>query len=260
MSSDRTGPDLKARAQGLGFHYGPVRALKGVDLPVVANEVTCLIGPSGCGKSTLLRCFNRLHDLYPGHRYEGSIQLQPDGVDLLAPGFDPVMARLRIGMVFQTPNPFPSSVFENIAFGLRVAGEKRPLALAERVETALREAALWDEVKDRLDAPALSLSGGQQQRLCIARALATQPEMLLFDEPTSALDPAGTAHIEALITELKQRTTILLVTHNLQQAGRVSRFAAFMYRGEVVEYGETERLFTRPARTRTENFITGRFG
>jgi phosphate transport system ATP-binding protein len=251
---------LKAEARALSFAYGQSQVLNGVDLPLVANAVTALIGPSGCGKSTLLRCFNRLHDLYPGSRYGGQIRLYPDDIDLLDPKVDPIGLRLRIGMVFQKPNPFPKSVFENVAFGLRVAGEKRPRELAERVEQALRAAALWDEVKDRLQSPATSLSGGQQQRLCIARALATEPEILLFDEPTSALDPMATASIEELISELARSISVLIVTHNMQQAGRVSKYTAFMYLGALVEFGETEQLFTRPQRRETENYITGRFG
>lgn len=254
------GCPLKAEARGLSFHYGDYQALRGIDLPVAANAVTALVGPSGCGKSTLLRCFNRLHDLYPGSRYGGEIRLYPDDVDVLDTAVDPIETRLRIGMVFQKPNPFPKSVFDNVAFGLRVAGERRPRALAERVEQALRDAALWAEVKDRLDAPAMSLSGGQQQRLCIARALATEPEILLFDEPTSALDPMATASIEELMLNLSRSIAVLIVTHNMQQAGRVSKYTAFMYLGALIEFGETEQLFTRPKRKETENYITGRFG
>jgi phosphate transport system ATP-binding protein len=254
------GRALKAEARALGFHYGDYQALAGIDLPVAANAVTALIGPSGCGKSTLLRCFNRMHDLYPGSRYSGEIRLYPDDVNLLDPAVDPIETRLRIGMVFQKPNPFPKSVYENVAFGLRVAGERKPRALAERVERVLRDAALWDEVKDRLEAPAMSLSGGQQQRLCIARALATEPEILLFDEPTSALDPMATASIEELMLNLSRSISVLIVTHNMQQAGRVSKYTAFMYLGTLVEFGETEQLFTRPKRKETENYITGRFG
>ena len=250
----------KAEVRGLNFYYGDFRALRDIHLDVAEREVTALIGPSGCGKSTLLRCFNRMHDLYPGSRYEGAIRLRPDDVNLLSPQMDPIETRLRIGMVFQKPNPFPKSIFENVAYGLRIMGERRPAVLAETVEKALRDAALWDEVKDRLDSLATSLSGGQQQRLCIARTLATEPEMLLFDEPTSALDPIATASIEELIMELRKRVTILIVTHNMQQAGRVSKYTAFMYLGELVEFGETEQVFTRPAKTQTENYITGRFG
>ena len=250
----------KAEVRNLNFYYGDFRALKDVCLNVADKEVTALIGPSGCGKSTLLRCFNRMHDLYPGSRYEGEIRLYPDDVNLLAPHVDPIETRMRIGMVFQKPNPFPKSIFENVAYGLRVMGERRPAVLAEKVEKALRDAALWDEVKDRLDGLATSLSGGQQQRLCIARTLATEPEIVLFDEPTSALDPIATANIEELIMELRSQVTILIVTHNMQQAGRVSRYTAFMYLGELVEYGETEQVFTKPRKEQTENYITGRFG
>ena len=258
--SETQAPNVKARVKDLNFYYGDFAALKKVSLDVEANEVTALIGPSGCGKSTLLRCFNRMHDLYPGSRYEGEIRLYPDDVDLLARNIDPVETRIRIGMVFQKPNPFPKSIFENVAYGLRILGEKRRGVIAEKVEKELRDAALWDEVKDRLDSLATSLSGGQQQRLCIARTLATEPEIVLFDEPTSALDPIATASIEELIIELKRRVTILIVTHNMQQAGRISRHTAFMYLGELVEFGETEQIFTRPKKEQTENYITGRFG
>ena len=250
----------KAEVRDLSFYYGDFAALKNVSLPVAEHEVTALIGPSGCGKSTLLRCFNRMHDLYPGSRYDGEIRLYPDDVNLLARDIDPVETRIRIGMVFQKPNPFPKSIFENVAYGLRILGEKRRGVIADKVEKALRDAALWDEVKDRLDNLATSLSGGQQQRLCIARTLATEPEIVLFDEPTSALDPIATASIEELIIELKKRVTILIVTHNMQQAGRISKYTAFMYLGELVEFGETEQIFTRPKKEQTENYITGRFG
>jgi phosphate transport system ATP-binding protein len=255
-----TTPTIKAEVRELDFHYGQFQALKKVSMQVEANEVTALIGPSGCGKSTLLRCFNRMHDLYPGSRYDGEIRLYPDNVNLLARDIDPVETRIRIGMVFQKPNPFPKSIFENVAYGLRILGEKRRGVIEEKVEKALRDAALWDEVKDRLEDLAGSLSGGQQQRLCIARTLATEPEIVLFDEPTSALDPIATASIEELIMELKSRVTILIVTHNMQQAGRISKYTAFMYLGELVEFGETERIFTRPSKQQTENYITGRFG
>ena len=251
---------VKAEVRSLDFHYGDLHALKHIDLQIAEREVTALIGPSGCGKTTLLRCFNRMHDLYPGCRYRGEIRLQPDDTNLLDAAMDPIEARLRIGMVFQKPNPFPQSIFDNVAFGLRVQGEKRNAVLAERVERALLEAALWNEVKDRLHQSALALSGGQQQRLCIARSLATEPEILLFDEPTSALDPAATANIEELIMALKQRMTVLIVTHNMQQAGRVSKYTAFLHAGELIEFGETEQMFTRPMKKQTENYITGRFG
>ncbi|MBV6416715.1 MAG: Phosphate import ATP-binding protein PstB [Steroidobacteraceae bacterium] len=251
---------VKARVSGLGFWYGNVRALHGLDMEIRDRKVTALIGPSGCGKSTFLRCFNRMHDLTPHTRYEGSIRLYPDDIDLVAKAVDPIEVRMRIGMVFQKPNPFPKSIFENVAYGLRVRGARSRALIEEQVEKALRDAALWDEVKDRLHGPGLSLSGGQQQRLCIARALATDPEMLLFDEPTSALDPIATARIEELITALRERVTVLIVTHNMQQAARVSDFTAFMYLGELVEFDATSKLFTNPGRKATEDYITGRYG
>ena len=251
---------LKAHAANLNFHYGDFHALKNIEMPIHDKRVTALIGPSGCGKSTFLRCFNRMHDLYPGNRYAGEIRLHPDNVNLLDRAVDPIEVRMRIGMVFQKPNPFPKSVFENVAYGLRLRGLKNRVDLAERVEKALRGAAIWDEVKDRLDDSALALSGGQMQRLCIARALATEPEILLFDEPTSALDPIATAKIEELITELRSRVTILIVTHNMQQAARVSDFTAFMYLGELVEVDATSKIFTNPAKKATEDYITGRYG
>ncbi|HET7669032.1 MAG TPA: phosphate ABC transporter ATP-binding protein PstB [Burkholderiales bacterium] len=251
---------LKAEVQNLDFYYGDFRALKSIDMPVYEKRVTALIGPSGCGKSTFLRCFNRMHDLYPGNRYSGRIVLQPDNADLLAREVDPIEVRMRIGMVFQKPNPFPKSIFENVAYGLRVRGESSRRAIEEKVEQALHDAALWEEVKDRLQEPAYNLSGGQQQRLCIARALATDPELLLFDEPTSALDPIATASIEELIHDLKERVTILIVTHNMQQAARVSDFTAYMYLGELIEYGVTDELFIKPKKKQTEDYITGRFG
>ncbi|MGQ0547802.1 MAG: phosphate ABC transporter ATP-binding protein PstB [Betaproteobacteria bacterium] len=250
----------KAEARGLSFYYGDFKALKGIGMTVHERKVTALIGPSGCGKSTFLRCFNRMHDLYPGNRYEGQIVLHPENTDLLAPGIDPIDVRMRIGMVFQKPNPFPKSVFENVAYGLRVRGERSRRAIEDKVEQALRDSALWDEVKDRLRQPAYNLSGGQQQRLCIARALATDPELLLFDEPTSALDPIATASIEELMHDLKKRVTILIVTHNMQQAARVSDFTAYMYLGELIEFGVTDDLFIKPQRKQTEDYITGRFG
>jgi phosphate transport system ATP-binding protein len=253
-------PALKADVRDLSFHYGTFQGLKRICLPVYQNRVTALIGPSGCGKSTLLRCFNRIHDLYPGNRYEGSIVLHPDGLDILDRALDPMDVRMRIGMVFQKPSPFPTTVFENVAYGLRLRGVNARTVLAEKVEAALRGAALWDEVKGRLHQDASNLSGGQQQRLCIARALATDPELLLFDEPTSALDPIATASIEELIDELKTRVSILIVTHNMQQAARCSDYTAFMYLGELVEYGPTEQIFFKPSKKQTEDYITGRFG
>ena len=251
---------LKAEVRDLSFYYGAFQGLKSLSLPVYQNRVTALIGPSGCGKSTLLRCFNRIHDLYPGNRYDGSITLHPDRIDILDRNIDPMDVRMRIGMVFQKPSPFPTTVFENVAYGLRLRGVRAKVVLAEKVEYALRSAALWDEAKDRLHHDASNLSGGQQQRLCIARALATDPELLLFDEPTSALDPIATASIEELVDELKARVSILMVTHNMQQAARCSDFTAFMYLGELVEFGPTEQIFFKPSKKQTEDYITGRFG
>jgi len=258
-SQEMTGT-LKAEAQNLNFYYGGFHALKNTNLPVYERKVTALIGPSGCGKSTFLRCFNRMHDLYPGNRYEGRIMLYPDQINLLDPTVDPIEVRMRISMVFQKPNPFPKSIYENVAYGLRVRGEHNRGRIAKNVEQALRSAALWDKVKDRLDEPAFNLSGGQQQRVCIARALATDPEILLFDEPTSALDPIATASIEQLISDLKERVTILIVTHNLQQAVRVSDYTAYMYLGELIEFGLTNNLFIKPEKKQTEDYLTGRFG
>ncbi len=251
---------LKAQARDLNFYYGAVQALKHINLDLAERRVTALIGPSGCGKSTFLRCFNRMHDLYPGNRYEGEIVIHPDDINILGPKVDPIEVRMRVSMVFQKPNPFPKSIYENVAYGLRVRGVKKRATVDDKVEQALRGAALWDEVKDRLNDLAFNLSGGQQQRLCIARALATEPEILLFDEPTSALDPIATASIEELIAELKQRLTILIVTHNMQQAARVSDYTAFMHLGELVEFGDTDLIFTNPTQKRTEDYITGRYG
>ncbi len=250
----------KAEVRNLDFYYADFRALRDISMTVHERHVTALIGPSGCGKSTFLRCFNRMHDLYPGNRYQGEIVLHPDNTDLLARDVDPIEVRMRIGMVFQKPNPFPKSIFENVAYGLRVRGEGSRRAIEEKVEQSLNDAALWDEVKDRLHEPAYNLSGGQQQRLCIARALATDPELLLFDEPTSALDPIATLSIEELIHDLKERVTILIVTHNMQQAARVSDFTAYMYLGELIEFGVTDELFIKPKKKQTEDYITGRFG
>ena len=251
---------LKAEATALDFWYGDHQALKNVNMPIAGNKVTALIGPSGCGKSTFLRCFNRMHDLTSSARYSGAIVFHPDGVNILDRSVDPIEVRMRIGMVFQKPNPFPKSIFENVAYGLRVRGERNRSELADRVEQALRDAALWNEVRSRLDDMAFNLSGGQQQRLCIARALATGPELLLFDEPTSALDPNATANIEDLIHRLREKVTILIVTHNMQQAARVSNFAAFMYLGELIEYGDTDTVFTNPRSKQTEDYLTGRYG
>jgi phosphate transport system ATP-binding protein len=252
---------IKAETRALSFYYGSgVQALKTVNMNLAENKVTALIGPSGCGKSTLLRCFNRMHDLYAGNRYEGEIIIHPDDVNVLGPKVDPIEMRMRMSMVFQKPNPFPKSIYENVAYGLRVRGVTRTGLIDEQVERALTDAALWGEVKDRLQDQAYNLSGGQQQRLCIARALAVEPEILLFDEPTSALDPIATASIEELIAELRSRVTILIVTHNMQQAARVSDYTAFMYLGELVEFGNADDFFTNPKQKRTEDYITGRYG
>jgi phosphate transport system ATP-binding protein len=253
-------PEPKAEIRNLSFRYGTNRALKNINLTLYQNTVTALIGPSGCGKSTLLRCFNRMHDLYPNNHYEGEILLQPENFDVVSRKIDPMEMRLRVGMVFQKPNPFPKSIFENVAFGLRLKGINNRKVLEARIEAALKAAALWDEVKDRLRQSAYSLSGGQQQRLCIARALAPEPEMLLFDEPTSALDPAATARIEDLIYELKDRLTIMIVTHNMQQAARVSDYTVFLYHGELIEANKTPIIFGKPSKELTTKYLTGQFG
>ena len=258
--ADAEAPARKAEAMNLSFYYGGFQALKNINMVLHERKVTALIGPSGCGKSTFLRCFNRMHDLYPGNRYEGEIRFHPDDTNLLGRDVDPIEVRMRISMVFQKPNPFPKSIFENVAYGLRVRGLRSRRAIEEKVEEALRRAALWDEAKDRLQDLAFNLSGGQQQRLCIARALATDPEILLFDEPTSALDPIATTSIEELIHNLKDKVTILIVTHNMQQAARVSDYTAYMYLGELVEFGMTDEIFIKPRKKETEDYITGRFG
>ncbi len=245
-------------ASGLNFYYGEKQALTGIDLVVRRGIATALIGPSGCGKSTFLRCLNRMNDLVEGARLEGSLTL--DGEDLTDPGLDVAALRRRVGMVFQKPNPFPKTIYENVVYGLRIAGVRDRARLDEACEESLRRAALWDEVKDRLRESALGLSGGQHQRLCIARAIAVQPEMILMDEPCSALDPRSTMKIEDLIALLKGDYTIVIVTHNMQQAARVSDRTAFFYEGRLVEEGETRRLFTTPARRETEDYLTGRFG
>ncbi len=266
LTNRATGPGqgsarLKAEVRQLNFYYsGEVHALKDINLTLAEHQVTALIGPSGCGKSTFLRCFNRMHDLYPNNKYVGEIIMHPDNTNILGPKVDPIEVRMRISMVFQKPNPFPKSIYENVAYGLRVRGVRRRSQLDDKVEQALRGAALWEEAKDRLNDLAFNLSGGQQQRLCIARALATDPEILLFDEPTSALDPIATASIEELIHELKKKVTILIVTHNMQQAARVSDYTAFMHLGELVEFGDTDQIFTNPRQKRTEDYITGRYG
>ena len=252
-------PTIEIEVKNLDFYYnGDVHALKGISLPIQKNNVTALIGPSGCGKTTLLRCFNRMHDLYPNHRYDGEIIFQ--GNNILSNGIDLINLRSRIGMVFQKPTPFPMSITENIAYGLKLKGIRNKAELAELIERALKHAALWDEVKDKLHANAYELSGGQQQRLVIARALAVEPEVLLFDEPTSALDPISTAKIEELVVNLKKEISIIIVTHNMQQAARVSDMTGFLSMGELIEYGTTEKIFTSPDKKQTDDYITGRFG
>nr|WP_287411945.1 phosphate ABC transporter ATP-binding protein PstB [Pseudodesulfovibrio sp.] len=249
---------IKVSSDNLDFHYGEFKALEDISIQFESNRVTALIGPSGCGKSTYLRCINRMNDLIPGTRVDGKMTL--DGQDVYASGIDVVSLRRRIGMVFQKPNPFPKSIFENVAYGLRVNGVKDKQFLEQKLEESLLSAALWDEVKDRLHTSALGLSGGQQQRLCIARALAVEPEVLLMDEPASALDPIATQKIEDLIHELKKEFTIIIVTHSMQQAARVSDKTAFFYMGKLIEVDETKAMFTNPANKQTEDYITGRFG
>jgi phosphate transport system ATP-binding protein len=260
-ASPATKPILKAQAKDFNFFYpNGFQALHHINLPVVEHQVTALIGPSGCGKSTFLRSFNRMHDLYPGCKYGGEIMLYPDNTNLLHADVDPIEVRMRIGMVFQKPNPFPKTIFENVAYGLRIRGETSRSVIEGKVEKALRDAALWIEVKDRLHESANALSGGQQQRLCIARSLATEPELLLFDEPTSALDPIATGLIEALIHTLKKQVTILIVTHNMQQAARVSDNTAYMYLGDLIEFGDTKSIFSAPTKKQTSDYISGRMG
>ena len=248
----------KIETRNLNFYYGQRQALFDISIQVPQRNVTALIGPSGCGKSTFLRTLNRMNDIVDGARIEGSVQL--DGTDIYRPNIDVVALRKRVGMVFQKSNPFPKSVFDNVAFGPRIAGMTDRKKLGEIVESCLKRAALWDEVGDRLKDSALALSGGQQQRLCIARALATDPEVLLMDEPASALDPASTARVEDLIFELRRNYTIVIVTHNMQQAARVSEFTAFFFQGRLIEMDRTDQLFTKPKQKETEDYITGRFG
>jgi phosphate transport system ATP-binding protein len=248
----------KISIKDLDFFYGETRALKAISLPLHRDEVTAFIGPSGCGKSTLLRVLNRMYDLYPNQRAEGEVLL--DGEDILSPDQNLNLLRSRVGMVFQKPTPFPMSIYENIAFGIRLYEKVSKSELDGRVEAALRGAALWNEAKDKLGASGLSLSGGQQQRLCIARTVAIHPEVILFDEPCSALDPISTAKIEELIDDLSERYTIVIVTHNMQQAARVSEYTAFMYLGELIEFDRTRRVFTSPEKKQTQDYITGRFG
>jgi phosphate transport system ATP-binding protein len=249
---------VKFEVRRLDFYYGQVQALKDINLTLANRSITAFIGPSGCGKSTLLRVFNRMYALYSGHRATGDVLL--DGEDILAPTVDVASLRFRVGMVFQKPTPFPMSIFDNVAFGLRLARRISRSDLSERVESALRDAAMWEEVKDKLREDGRSLSGGQQQRLCIARAIALEPEVILFDEPTAALDPISTLRIEETLQSLREKYCIAIVTHNLQQAARVSSVTAFMYMGELVEIGPTEQIFTAPKNRRTDDYVTGRFG
>jgi phosphate transport system ATP-binding protein len=256
MSSER--PPIKFRTENLDFYYGPTRALKNVTIDCYDKKVTAIIGPSGCGKSTFIRTLNRMNDVIAGTRVGGRVLL--DGQDIYAPDVDVVELRRRVGMVFQKPNPFPKSIYDNIAYGLRINGMRDRKAIEATVEKSLRGAALWEEVKDRLDENAFALSGGQQQRLCIARALAVEPEVILFDEPCSAIDPIATAKVEDLIEHLKTSYTVVIVTHNMQQAARVSDYTAFMMLGELIEFDRTGKVFTAPANKLTEDYITGRFG
>jgi phosphate transport system ATP-binding protein len=257
--SHELAPQQKISIDRLNFYYGRTRALKDISLDIQPNQVTAFIGPSGCGKSTLIRTLNRMNDVIPGTRIEGRVLL--DGQDLYAAATDVVALRRRVGMVFQKANPFPRSIFDNVAYGLRINGMTRSKTeLAERVEASLRAAVLWEEVKDRLKESAFGLSGGQQQRVCIARALAVEPEVVLMDEPTSALDPIATQKIEELIADLKQKYTIVIVTHNMQQAARISDRTAFFWLGEMIEFNTTEKIFTKPDKSMTEDYITGRFG
>jgi len=258
LNSRQPASDNVLEISGLNLYYGHSRALKDITLSIPRKEVTAFIGPSGCGKSTLLRCFNRMNDLLDNVRIEGSIRL--DGEEITAPGLDVISLRRKVGMVFQQSNPFPKSIYENIVYGLRIAGVRDRKVLDETVEQSLRGAAIWDEVKDRLHESALGLSGGQAQRICIARAIAVNPEVILMDEPCSALDPIATAKIEELINELKEQYTVVIVTHNMQQAARVSDYTAFLYLGELIEFDETKKIFTNPDNRHTEDYITGRFG
>ena len=250
--------EIKLYTKSFDFYYGNFKALSDISMSVETNQVTALIGPSGCGKSTFLRSLNRMNDIILGTRVKGEVVL--DGQDIYDKSVDVVDLRRRVGMVFQKSNPFPKSIFDNVAYGLRINGILNKSIIAERVEESLKDAALWDEVKDRLNDSAMDLSGGQQQRLCIARALAVKPEIVLMDEPASALDPIATQKIEELIFHLKKEYTIIIVTHNMQQAARVSDYTAFFYLGELIEFGETERIFTNPKLKRTEDYVTGRFG
>ncbi len=258
LMSDVRSEHIKIHIKGLNFYYGKNYTLKAINIAIKEKAITALIGPSGCGKTTFLRCLNRMHDIYPDNRYQGEIIM--DGKNILDKDIDLIRLRSRVGMVFQKPTPFPTSIFENIAFGLRLRGIRDKSALSERVVKALEEAALYNEVKDSLKKSALSLSGGQQQRLCIARAIAVKPEVMLFDEPSSALDPIATSKIEELIHKLKQEYTVVIVTHNMQQAARVSDFTGFFMMGKLIEFDKTDIIFTNPSNRLTEEYITGRFG
>ncbi|MDE2354036.1 MAG: phosphate ABC transporter ATP-binding protein PstB [Betaproteobacteria bacterium] len=260
MSAQPDSPDSRVRiaVRNLNFYYGRFHAIKNVSMDVQSNKVTAFIGPSGCGKSTLLRTFNRLHELYPQNRATGEILL--DGRNVLDSREDPTLLRARVGMVFQKPTPFPMSIYDNIAFGVRLYERLNSRQMDERVEWALTKAALWNEVKDKLNQSGNGLSGGQQQRLCIARCIAIRPEVILLDEPCSALDPISTAHIEELVHDLKEDYTVVIVTHNMQQAARVSDYTAYMYLGELIEFDETDKIFTKPNQKATEDYITGKFG
>jgi phosphate transport system ATP-binding protein len=249
---------VKLETRNLNFYYGKKQALKQIDQKIYSNHVTALIGPSGCGKSTYIRMFNRMNELIPKTRHEGDVLI--DGQDIFDPGVDVVDVRRRVGMVFQKPNPFPKNIFDNLAYGLKINGLRDRRLIEEKVEKALRDSALWEEVKDRLRDSALGLSGGQQQRLCIARCIAVEPEVILFDEPCASLDPISTRKIEELIEELKQKYTIVIVTHNMQQAARVSQYTAFFYLGELIELAPTDEIFTVPKNKMTEDYLTGKFG
>ena len=258
LGKESTQDRIKMSIENLNFYYGATLALKNVSMPIRENHITALIGPSGCGKTTFLRTLNRMNDIIPGTKVEGKVLL--DGIDIYKDNIDLSILRRRVGMVFQKSNPFPKSILENVAYGLRIARVRDKNSLEEKVEKALKDAALWDEVKDKLNTSALKLSGGQQQRVCIARALAIQPEVILMDEPASALDPISTAKIEELIQDLKKRYTIVIVTHNMQQAARCSDYTGFFFLGELVEFNQTSNIFTNPTDKKTEDYVTGRFG
>lgn len=253
-----TKEEIRLKVKDFNFYYGNFQALKNINMDIVKNQTTALIGPSGCGKSTYLRSINRMNDLIEGVKYEGRIEL--DGKNIFSKNYDMVDLRKNVGMVFQRPNPFPKTIYENIVYGPKLHGEKNKDKLSEIVETSLKSVALWDEVKDKLHQSALGISGGQQQRLCIARAIAVKPEILLMDEPTSALDPISTSKIEELVRELEKEYTIIIVTHNMQQAARISEYTGFFYQGVVEEFGKTEKIFTNPDKKKTEDYITGKFG